>query len=253
MTKRELIDEITMRNATAKPEFLSRFEEADLGAYLDHLIVARRPRLSGGGNRYAKYFLPPQERIEPVRMTQPALFVPVEETVPAEETTSAPAASEPEPEPQVQAAPVADELEAMVGLGDFHAHDVAPVQERASQAIEEESPAAAAQEDEIENRPVEVYSEPIEYVPVEDSIIDPLENESAEPVERDPVENTVQEIAEEIPTEAAPEVVAEQPVPAELVRAKPARVKRTRKEKPAEQEWETAKTARLPPSRSRKP
>jgi hypothetical protein len=57
MTKRQLIDEITMRNPTAKTDFLARFEEADLSAYLEHLIVARRPRLSSGGNTYAKYFV----------------------------------------------------------------------------------------------------------------------------------------------------------------------------------------------------
>ena len=57
MTKRQLIDEITMRNPTAKRDFLVGFKEADLGAYLDHLIVARRPRLSGGSDRYAKYFV----------------------------------------------------------------------------------------------------------------------------------------------------------------------------------------------------
>lgn len=57
MTKRQLVDEITMRNPTAKADFLARFEEADLGAYLNHLIAARRPRLSNGGNQYAKYFV----------------------------------------------------------------------------------------------------------------------------------------------------------------------------------------------------
>ena len=44
MTKRQLIDEITMRNPTAKTDFLARFEEADLGAYLDHLIVGAPPQ-----------------------------------------------------------------------------------------------------------------------------------------------------------------------------------------------------------------
>ncbi len=75
MTKRQLIDEITMRNPTAKTDFLARFEEADLGAYLDHLIVARRPRLSTGGNRYAKYFVS-AERMS-AQTEQPACSGPV--------------------------------------------------------------------------------------------------------------------------------------------------------------------------------
>jgi hypothetical protein len=57
MTKRELIDEIVTRNPTAKPAFLARFEEADLDEYLDHLIVAREPRLRGDPHRYDKYFV----------------------------------------------------------------------------------------------------------------------------------------------------------------------------------------------------
>ena len=37
MSKRELIDCICEINKTAKPEFLARFSEEDLNAYLDHL------------------------------------------------------------------------------------------------------------------------------------------------------------------------------------------------------------------------
>ena len=38
MSKRELIDYIRQINKTAKPEFLARFKEKDLAAYLEHLM-----------------------------------------------------------------------------------------------------------------------------------------------------------------------------------------------------------------------
>jgi hypothetical protein len=38
MTKRELIDRICSININARPEFLARFCEEDLVAYLDHLM-----------------------------------------------------------------------------------------------------------------------------------------------------------------------------------------------------------------------
>ena len=38
MGKRELIDCICEINKTAKPEFLARFGEEDLNAYLEHLM-----------------------------------------------------------------------------------------------------------------------------------------------------------------------------------------------------------------------
>jgi len=38
MTKRELIDRICRINTNAKPEFLAKFCEEDLIAYLDHLM-----------------------------------------------------------------------------------------------------------------------------------------------------------------------------------------------------------------------
>ncbi|MBN1943174.1 MAG: hypothetical protein JW849_07760 [Phycisphaerae bacterium] len=56
MTKRQLIDEILERNATADPEFLARFEDSDLDAYLANLRRLRTPRLSGDASRYEKYF-----------------------------------------------------------------------------------------------------------------------------------------------------------------------------------------------------
>jgi len=40
MSKRELIDCICEINRTAKPEFLARFREEDLNAYLEHLMEA---------------------------------------------------------------------------------------------------------------------------------------------------------------------------------------------------------------------
>ena len=56
MTKRELIDEILVRNRTAQPDFLAHFEDADLQQYLRHLDVLRTPRLTGDSSRYEKYF-----------------------------------------------------------------------------------------------------------------------------------------------------------------------------------------------------
>ena len=44
MSKRELIDEIIRVNRTATPEFLARFAESDLKAYLDRVCLsAARP------------------------------------------------------------------------------------------------------------------------------------------------------------------------------------------------------------------
>jgi len=39
MSKRELIDAIRMHNRTVSPEFLSRFGESDLQAYLDRICA----------------------------------------------------------------------------------------------------------------------------------------------------------------------------------------------------------------------
>jgi len=38
MDKNELIERINEINKTAKPEFLAKFSEADLAAYLEHLM-----------------------------------------------------------------------------------------------------------------------------------------------------------------------------------------------------------------------
>jgi hypothetical protein len=56
MTKRQLIDDIRTMNHSAHPSFLARFESDDLQRYLDHLHVARKPRLSGDPHRYDRYF-----------------------------------------------------------------------------------------------------------------------------------------------------------------------------------------------------
>jgi len=40
MDKKELIERICSINRTAKPEFLSKFSEEDLNAYLEHLLKA---------------------------------------------------------------------------------------------------------------------------------------------------------------------------------------------------------------------
>ncbi len=37
MTKRELIEEITVLNPTAQPKFLAKFGDGDLAEYLEHL------------------------------------------------------------------------------------------------------------------------------------------------------------------------------------------------------------------------
>jgi hypothetical protein len=38
MDKKELVERICEINRTAKPEFLARFSERELSAYLDHLM-----------------------------------------------------------------------------------------------------------------------------------------------------------------------------------------------------------------------
>jgi hypothetical protein len=56
MCKRQLIDQIRELNATAQPQFLSRFEEAALKEYLEHLRAAqlRRVRIGGWVKRQEK-------------------------------------------------------------------------------------------------------------------------------------------------------------------------------------------------------
>ncbi|MCE5277279.1 MAG: hypothetical protein ABFD92_02865 [Planctomycetaceae bacterium] len=44
MTKRQLIDQILSLNQTAEAEFLSKFRDDELDAYLNHLTAARMPR-----------------------------------------------------------------------------------------------------------------------------------------------------------------------------------------------------------------
>ena len=44
MTKRDIIDRIVELNRSARPEFLSRFTEADLLAYLRQLEAVATPR-----------------------------------------------------------------------------------------------------------------------------------------------------------------------------------------------------------------
>lgn len=57
MTKRQMIDEILTMNRSAEPGFLARFDDGDLSEYLQHLQLARTPRLSGNRSRYDKYFV----------------------------------------------------------------------------------------------------------------------------------------------------------------------------------------------------
>jgi hypothetical protein len=49
MTKRQLIDDIRQFNPTAQPTFLSQFDEASLGQYLEHLRSAQEKRLRIAG------------------------------------------------------------------------------------------------------------------------------------------------------------------------------------------------------------
>jgi hypothetical protein len=223
MTKRELIDEITMRNPTAKPEFLSSFAEADLGAYLDHLIVARRPRLSGGGDRYAKYFTnsdrlaqceqtPAWTRLpastSPTEPQAPIVQPPVEKQAaqsplpPQEEAepvrVTQPAlftpAQEATPAEEVTPAPLAaePELEPQV-----HADEPAEIEMQetieaiaaAPQAIEKESPATE------EPLPAAEIPEPSVEMPATESQEDEIEYRPIEvyhePIEYVPVEDSV--------------------------------------------------------------
>ena len=59
MSKRELIDAIRMHNRTVSPEFLARFGENDLKAYLERISVTRSlpPRSRMGVTVPAKQML----------------------------------------------------------------------------------------------------------------------------------------------------------------------------------------------------
>jgi len=48
MSKRELIDAIIQHNRTAAPEFLARFAESELKAYLDRVALLGRSQSMGG-------------------------------------------------------------------------------------------------------------------------------------------------------------------------------------------------------------
>ena len=50
MSKRELIDAIIKHNRTAAPEFLARFAESELKAYLDRVCGVSTPNLSRVGS-----------------------------------------------------------------------------------------------------------------------------------------------------------------------------------------------------------
>ena len=92
MTKRQLVDEIIQRNATASAAFLAGFSEKDLAEYLEHLNwlsqPAPSPALSGSTFAQAS-----PAKVEPVveadpRPLRPSLQIvvaePVEEEEPAE-------------------------------------------------------------------------------------------------------------------------------------------------------------------------
>ncbi|MBN1554975.1 MAG: hypothetical protein JXA11_09530 [Phycisphaerae bacterium] len=75
MTKRQLIDEILVRNTSADPEFLSRFDDEELDDYLVNLRRLQAPRLTGDASRYEKYFAfnTPAKPVAPAEMTSPCL------------------------------------------------------------------------------------------------------------------------------------------------------------------------------------
>ena len=56
MTKRQLVDEIVSINQSAKPGFLAKFDDVELDEYLQHLLLAQSPRLTGDPHRYDHYF-----------------------------------------------------------------------------------------------------------------------------------------------------------------------------------------------------
>lgn len=56
MTKRQLIDEIVTMNRSAEPAFLSKFDDIDLEEYLQHLLLAQEPRMTGDPHQYDHYF-----------------------------------------------------------------------------------------------------------------------------------------------------------------------------------------------------
>ena len=75
MTKRQLIDEIVTMNRSAPPSFLAKFNTGDLREYLDHLALARQPRLRTNAAQRGKYLqavaaaaMSPQYQAEPQYM-----------------------------------------------------------------------------------------------------------------------------------------------------------------------------------------
>jgi hypothetical protein len=50
MDKQQLIDDICQINTTAKPAFLAKFSEADLAAYLEHLMELDQEEVAVGSS-----------------------------------------------------------------------------------------------------------------------------------------------------------------------------------------------------------
>ncbi len=71
MTKRELIDGIMEINGSATADFLSRFDNADLHAYLESLHRIQTPRLRVDPNRFSMLFPAEQEATSPVAVAEP--------------------------------------------------------------------------------------------------------------------------------------------------------------------------------------
>ncbi len=71
MTKRELIDGIMEINNSATPDFLARFDNDDLHAYLESLHRIQTPRLRVDPNRFSGQFYVEQEATSPVAVAEP--------------------------------------------------------------------------------------------------------------------------------------------------------------------------------------
>ena len=71
MTKRELIDEIMEINGSATPDFLARFNDDDLHAYLESLHRIQTPYLEVDPYRFSMQFSSEQEAASAVAVAEP--------------------------------------------------------------------------------------------------------------------------------------------------------------------------------------
>lgn len=103
MTKRELIEEITHLNRTAKPSFLADFQDADLAEYLQHLRWVDQPQskwqaVGNDSNRAATPADPqPEETDAETDSDSEQVVAETEEPVEVVAVAAAPADSTPAP------------------------------------------------------------------------------------------------------------------------------------------------------------